>query len=808
MSSASTESIPSSQAPKPSSPTSTDLIERRQSLEAEAGAKQEALERMDQLRSEMLRALEILHAVQALFEVKPDVTRVEFNRFVGSALERLPELQALEWIPRVEGERRAEFEQSASRDGFETFSITEIADDGSIQLAGQRKLYFPVYFVEPELPNYPVLGLDIWSEPCRRAALERASLTGLPTATSPLRLAQTIGDRLGFLVVTAIRSPQTDELLGFALAAFHIERLVEEVFAPLMCRGIDVDIRDITGEHHAFFSRSRSPDERPPWSYEQDMPIAGRIWKFRFTPNQDFHPEDPKWLRQAAETLKRSNQVLEQRVADRTQQLNELNDALRTELDARKLAEKAAARANQAKSLFLAEMSHEIRTPLNIILGHAQLLQRDAAQQAQDNDAVNAIIAGGNHLLCLIEGILDLSKIESGRMELDPVDFDLSMLVQGLTAMFAPRCAQKSLRFYAEGLGKAPVWVHGDERKLRQVLVNLLANAVKFTEAGEIRLRIVPTNDTGNYRFEVIDTGLGVTRARQQAIFEPFQQDRAGREKGGTGLGLSIARGLIEVMGGSLELNSSPGWGSNFFFALSFESARTHPQSGTPSPNTVQLAEPESVRALVIDDREVHSQILVKLLESLGCKVIRASSGADALTQASAFKPNIVFLELRRETSDDGHTAAAIHRLDPDHPLPVVACSSMAFTHEQEAAQLNTYAAHLSRPIRIEQIADILVQLLQVELVCPLASQEEFPALPDGAQVRVSRERLRALEAAAEIGDFSGLRRGLSELAAAHPTAARLTASFQPLIDRFDTEAILAQITQIKADPSHSARHS
>jgi PAS domain S-box-containing protein len=273
--------------------------------------------------------------------------------------------------------------------------------------------------------------------------------------------------------------------------------------------------------------------------------------------------------RLADENLRTSHDALESRVAERTDELARANAALRVEVAERQRAEAAAAAANAAKSDFLAHMSHEIRTPLNAILGYAQILRRDSTLRAAHRPAVETIAASGSHLLGLIDDVLDLSKIEAGHMELCLEPFDLRALLQRLETLFAHQCQSRGLMLKVEapaGLsGAAPVC--GDEGKLRQALINLLGNAVKFTDAGEVCLRV--TLEEGNrFRFAVSDTGMGVAPEALAAIFEPFQQAGEGRRKGGTGLGLTISRRQIELMGGRLEVASAPGKGACFFFEL------------------------------------------------------------------------------------------------------------------------------------------------------------------------------------------------------------------------------------------------
>ncbi|MCX6936900.1 MAG: sigma 54-interacting transcriptional regulator [Verrucomicrobia bacterium] len=336
---------------------------------AETGARQECLERMEELRSAMLRALEILHAVRALFELNPRVGRAEFAGFVGGAVKRLPELQALEWIPRVSRAERSALEQAALADGVAEFGLRVIDARGRLVPAPEADEYWPVNFVEPIAANLPVLGLDMRADPYRREVLERAAATGLPVATSPLRLAQQGQRRLGFLVVMAVghhpawekKSPAQDATAGWVLAVFRVQRLVEKTFAPLVARGLRIEIRDLQDEATPAFVVGDALGETPAWHYVQDMPVAGRVWRFTFAPGPRFRVADPAWLARAAADLQFTNAILEQRVAERTAELEartaaleKANHELRAEAARREAAEAALARADEQLSVLSA----------------------------------------------------------------------------------------------------------------------------------------------------------------------------------------------------------------------------------------------------------------------------------------------------------------------------------------------------------------------------------------------------------------------------------------------------------------------
>ena len=401
--------------------------------------------------------------------------------------------------------------------------------------------------------------------------------------------------------------------------------------------------------------------------------------------------------------------------------------------------------------------------------------------------------------MCLVDGVLDLSKIEAGRMELAPVDFDLTVLVQGLAAIFSQRCQQKGLRLQVENLGRTGVWLHGDERKLRQVLVNLLSNAVKFTDQGEVRLRVVPVGASGTYRFEVIDTGPGIPMAAQKEIFEPFKQEAAGQAKGGTGLGLSIARRLIELMGGSLEVNSSPGWGSNFFFALSLLKANTLIPSLAGEPMApFRLAPTCPVRALVVDDLSINRDILAQMLSALGCEVMTAASGAEALEIAQTTSIEIVFMDIRMPGMDGIATTQALRTLLAAKPPKFVSYSASAFEHERQQTELAGFDDFLSKPFRLERVTECLASLPGVRFSLP-SDEWHTHLLSDLATLHLPEASVSQLRAAAEIGDITTLRQALVEIERLGPAAAEFSRRMWLFAERFDTDAILATLNEFSA---------
>ena len=279
-------------------------------------------------------------------------------------------------------------------------------------------------------------------------------------------------------------------------------------------------------------------------------------------------------------------------------------------------AKAAAESASRAKSQFLANMTHELRTPLNAILGYAQLLRKGGAKESQVKTAARTIYDSGDHLLTLITDILDLSKVEAGKLELLTGPFDVRATVRGVTDMMRMRAEEKGLALACTVGSDVPGRLLGDERRIRQVLINLIGNAVKFTETGSIDVEVTLAGSRGSaacVRFEVRDTGIGIEQGQRAAIFEPFEQagDRK-RKSGGTGLGLSISRRIVELMGGSIALDSEPGAGSRFWFELELTAC-----DAAPSLSGRDRDDKARPTVLVVDDTEANRSLLVAALEGM-----------------------------------------------------------------------------------------------------------------------------------------------------------------------------------------------
>jgi len=396
-------------------------------------------------------------------------------------------------------------------------------------------------------------------------------------------------------------------------------------------------------------------------------------------------------------------------------------------------ARRAAEAANQAKSAFLANMSHELRTPLNAILGFTQLMNRDPTLTAEQGENLGIINRSGEHLLALINDVLDMSKIEAGRVTLDEGSFDLYRLLDGLEEMFRLRAEEKGLALKFERAETVPQYVRTDEGKLRQVLSNLLGNAVKFTQEGGVTLRI-STKDEGlltkeesssilrpsSLVFEVEDTGPGIPPEDLEAVFDPFVQATGeGRSQEGTGLGLPISRQYVRLMGGDLTACSGLEGGCLFKFEVQVGLADVaEVGSARPTRRVLGLQPSQPVyRLLVAEDDDTNRRLLVRLLRPLGFEVQEVVNGQEAIEVWQCWEPHLIWMDMRMPVIDGYEAIRRIKGTTKGQTTVIVALTASAFEEDRERVLSQGCDDFVRKPFREDEIYDVLARRLGVRFV-------------------------------------------------------------------------------------------
>jgi len=369
-------------------------------------------------------------------------------------------------------------------------------------------------------------------------------------------------------------------------------------------------------------------------------------------------------------------------------------------------AKEASEAANAAKSRYVTGLSHELRTPLNSILGFTQILQRDVATPQQHQDPLATILRSSSHLLSLIDGLLDVAKIEAGKLRLEPSEILLQQFLSDLEQMFVSTARDKGLHFRLELVGRMPVVVRGDEKRVRQILINLLGNAVNFTDSGEVCLRVSYRRETAI--FDVIDTGIGIASEQIERIFQPFERGGLVRQDNGVGLGLTITRMLTSLMGGALSVTSQPGEGTRFQVRLFLSEVRV-PKAVIDVNHDITGYEGERRRILVVDDHIEHRKVIAGMLTPLGFDVIQAANGHEAVRQVSLLHPDLILMDLSMPDLDGWQTMQMIRRNALSQaPVIVLSANANAFIDEKDHGLPSMEHDYLAKPVHLQQLLDRL----------------------------------------------------------------------------------------------------
>ncbi len=486
----------------------------------------------------------------------------------------------------------------------------------------------------------------------------------------------------------------------------------------------------------------------------------------------------------------------------------DISDRKQKEMVLREAME-AAEQANLAKSIFLANMSHELRTPLNVILGFTQVMGHDSSLTPNQQEDLQTIRRSGDHLLNLINDVLDLSKIESGHCTLEESDFDLIALLHSMRNMLAERASSKGLDLYFEIATDVPPFINTDAQKLRQVLLNLLGNAIKFTHQGSITLQVsssVPTLEAGTttryiLQFAVIDTGVGIAPEELDIIFDAFVQAQAGkRSVSGTGLGLTISRKLLELMGGEISVQSTIGQGTIFSFNLPVSSSDIVEVTPEQSDRLVIGLAPGQThhRILVVDDRIENRLLIVRLLTQLGFEVREASNGQEAVQLWQEWQPDLTWMDIRMPVLDGYEATKQIRAMERGQNSVIIALTAQASQSDRTLALAAGCNDYMSKPFREQTLFQKMAEYLGLEYCYAESTPlEPSPSLSktltsEDLQIMPLEWIRNVHEAALDLNDYQILQL----IGQIPPENQPLIEAITSFVDNFQLEAI-AILTQI-----------
>jgi signal transduction histidine kinase/ActR/RegA family two-component response regulator len=483
---------------------------------------------------------------------------------------------------------------------------------------------------------------------------------------------------------------------------------------------------------------------------------------------------------EASEAKVRASELhLEDLVRQRTLALE------RSEQDLRR-AKEAADAASRAKSAFLANMSHEIRTPMNAILGFGQLLERDSELSGRDRDRVRKILVSGYHLLELINNVLEMSKIEAGRTEVTLTTFDLRAALSDVDAIVRGDIEGRGLTFTVLGVSSLPRTVRSDVAKLRQILINLLGNAAKFTLTGGVTLRAsaTSTEKRPRLRFEVEDTGVGIAPSELERVFVPFEQTRSGvAAQTGTGLGAAISRDLARLLGGELDVRSTLGVGTTFVLELPVDVEAGVGKSIPPPPAGVVTAVEPGQRiptVMVVDDDATNRALLLDVLGRVGIAVVEASDGTVAVDTFRRRGVDLVFMDVKMPLMDGTEATARIRSTESGRHVPIVMLSASVLRFDQESVLATGANAFIAKPFREDEIWSALERHLGLRLLREVPPVDAPRALPITREevAALGADTVAALREALDLGYIARIPSLLAPARAAHPRVVETLSRF------------------------------
>ncbi len=709
------------------------------------------------LKSEISNVINILHSTAGFVGSHGELLPEEFDAFSAELMQRNPMLHGLSWNARIRGDELATFEmhmQERYGDGgiVTDFRVTERAEDGTLRPAQPRDYHVIVSYIAPFERNRGALGFDVYSQPTRERALATAWVADNVFPTMPIRLVQEDNQQTGILLFLPARAIKADAdsfmSEGYATAILRVSDMAEMTLSGSIMDNTGIALVDPDAPddkailYHSEMSdnalqavhsmlhpgRYNTRSAHFPLFERHIVPVGGRAWELiQFSQSQYITQPWGVQLLLAAGLLftgllgwfivilaGHANEV-EFQVETRTRDLKLSNDRLMESEKQLQEARDAAVQSSKAKSEFLANMSHEIRTPMNAIIGLSNLGSRQAVSP-QAHEKFTRINQSGEMLLQIINDILDFSKIEANKLELESEVFSLTDIIRQLDSMFRSQAQEKGLKLTFRFGVKCEKYYRGDALRLTQVLVNLISNAVKFTSTGGIDVVVTPTpGDDGEpaMTWSVQDSGIGMTEQQMASLFDAFTQadTSTSRKYGGTGLGMAISSRLVHAMGGTFDVNSTPGEGTRMSFTVPVRPATAEELRRVEAPSSVPSSAVSktlnfSGRLLLVEDNAINQAVISEQLQQIGIHPDIAENGKQAVEAVKANTYSLVLMDIQMPVMD-GYEAAREIR-SAGITVPIVALTAAAMVEDKQKALASGMNDHLSKPFREREMREII----------------------------------------------------------------------------------------------------
>ncbi|MCU4675822.1 ATP-binding protein [Catenovulum sp. 2E275] len=661
-----------------------------------------------------------LQALGAFIQSNKELSEQEFLNFSQKILNNKTIVQAVEWIEPVNAQEKSDFYSHLS-ELHHTEIHYKFFDDNSPDVT------YAIVFAYPKTKNSQIIGLDLATEPKRSTAIRKALTTDGFSFSEPVTLLQSQNGNKGALLFHAVyEDTPPEKLRGLITLVIEYKDLFSQTNFYMKEKGISNYAISIDFLNHIQLYQYDNLDKTlPVYTSHIQLDILNQTWQLKLTLPQENLIQQQDWaswvilvigsiitlsIQLFIIWLSINRNLITQKVSLKTKELNE--------------AKEKAEQATLQKTYFLANMSHELRTPLNAIMGLTDMFNSSELNNTQQ-DYIRKIRTASKTLLSLISDILDLSKIETGKIELEVAPFSLNRLVNRMSELFTSQIENKGLAFKINYKPLVNDKILGDEHRLQQVIMNLCSNALKFTEFGGITLTIQhETSQSDNSKLilyiEVSDTGTGIPQDRIQSIFESFTQADSSitRKFGGSGLGLSISNNLIKLMGGSLCCESQFGIGSRFYFELSMKkSASGYNTSKQPEKiidyalRAKKLLQGQPV--LIAEDNEINQQIIIFQMEQLGADVTLAENGYEAVEYCKTRNFKLVLMDIQMPVLDGIEATKQILALPNANSSKIIAMTANVSIEDKAACLKAGMLAHIPKPFDVNKLHQTLINVLE-----------------------------------------------------------------------------------------------